>query len=84
MKEYYVGTKVFLDFMSALPTGRVVEIIEEGNGNTTEGKIKVKLDKVFGFSNIYVGNANTVVPIKQLIYRGIYKRIRTDYSWKKK
>jgi len=90
MKQYKKGTNVFLDFaFSDKPDGRVVEVIEPGEGNSANGKIRVKVTETVGAyrkGEILTVDAMTAVPKAQelKLQAGQYfRRVNTQYEWVK-
>lgn len=88
MNTYTVGTKVFLDFhFGGKPRGKVVKVIQPGNGRDIAGKVSVKLSETVGaYQEGETLEVSTyyAVPIKQELKLSpgqFHRRISTDYQF---
>jgi hypothetical protein len=90
MKQYKTGTTVFCDFtFGGKPKGKVIEVIEPGNGQSSNGKCRVRLIETQGAYNkgeILQVDSCYCVPLRQelkLKPGQYFRRINTQFEWVK-
>jgi hypothetical protein len=90
MTTYKAGTKVFCDFhFGGKPKGKVIEVIEPGNGQSTNGCCRVQLTETQGAyrkGELLEVQSCYCVPVKQelkLRAGQYFRRINTQYEWVK-
>ena len=92
MKQYTVGASVFCDFhFGGKPPGRVVEVVEEGQGNGRGkhiGEIRVRITKNSGAykkGEVVRVSARDCVPVPQEFKKrgSFYCWVNTDYQFVK-
>jgi hypothetical protein len=84
--EYGVGTLAYIDTLrSGLVPCKVLEVIEGGGGESTDGKIKVKVTaKRDGFERgaIEYGHASRIIPRDMVKLSGYQiPKVYTFYIW---
>jgi hypothetical protein len=87
MTTYRAGTLVFCDFaFGGKPKGKAIEVIEPGQGNRVEGKIKVQLTETVGAykkGEILELKAHVAVPRKQEFHKpgSVFRWVNGLYQW---
>lgn len=87
-KQFTTGTKVFCDFpFGGKPRGKVVEVLQAGNGRDHNGKVRVLLTETDGayrkgeILELGTFKAVPVVMERKLRAGEFYRRVSTLYAF---
>lgn len=88
MKTYTIGTRCFCDFaFGGKPSGKVVEIITPGTGQSSTGRVLVELTETTGAyhkgEKLEVETCYAVPKAQELKHRAgqVFRRVNTKYQY---